>query len=117
MTSSLVFLLLGNHIKHSPRRDIYAARKESNSSSTSFLPKQQQQGVSQDTAGNDPSSESSDNDLLPDVHWCIAFFCYRCWSHGRLRIPPRWRLKRVDEPDQDSTTGSSHGVPQLHSYS
>ncbi|KAG2137087.1 WD40-repeat-containing domain protein [Suillus clintonianus] len=43
--------------------------------------------------------ESSDNDSLPDVHWCKAFLCYySCWSHGKLRKPPRWRLERVDAP-------------------
>jgi hypothetical protein len=78
---------------------------------TRRLPRvQQQPGVSQDTAGNDPSYESSDNDSLPDVHWCNAFLCYRsCWSHGKLRMPPRWILERVDEYGQNGTTSSSRG--------
>ncbi|KAG2120391.1 hypothetical protein DEU56DRAFT_114266 [Suillus clintonianus] len=55
--------------------------------------------------------ESSDNDSLPDVHWFKAFLCYySCWSHGRLRKPPRWRLERVDIPRQDGAANSSHGV-------
>ena len=61
--------------------------------------------VSEGTAESDPPHDSSDNDSLPDVHWCKAFFCYwSCWSHGALRIPPRWRLERVDEPQ----SGTSH---------
>jgi hypothetical protein len=78
---------------------------------TRRLPRvQQQPGVSQDTAENDPSYESSDNDSLPDVHWCNAFLCYRsCWSHGTLRIPPRWILERVNEYGQNGTTSSSRG--------
>ncbi|KAJ8585770.1 WD40 repeat-like protein [Rhizopogon salebrosus TDB-379] len=71
---------------------------------------QQQPGVPQDTAGNDPSYESSDNDSLPDVHWCKAFLCYySCWSHGKPRMPPRWILERVDEYGQDGTTSGSRG--------
>ncbi|KAG2343592.1 WD40 repeat-like protein [Suillus weaverae] len=67
-------------------------------------PLRQQLPVSQDMARGHSSSESSDIDSLPDVHWCKAFFCYySCWSHGRLRMPPRWRLESVDPP-QDSTT-------------
>ncbi|KAG2120393.1 hypothetical protein DEU56DRAFT_984449 [Suillus clintonianus] len=55
--------------------------------------------------------ESSDNDSLPDVHWFKAFLCYySCWSHGRLRKPPRWRLERVDIPRQDGAANSSHVV-------
>ena len=76
---------------------------------TRRLPREQQQqpGVSQDMTGNDPSPESSDRDSLPDVHWCKALFCYcSCWSHGSLRVPPRWRLELVDEPPQDCTTSS-----------
>ncbi|KAG2343596.1 WD40 repeat-like protein [Suillus weaverae] len=66
----------------------------------------QQPGAPQDT-------ESSDIDSLPDVHWCKAFLCYySCWSHGRLRMPPRWRLERVDIPRQDGTTTRSHAPTQ-----
>lgn len=62
-------------------------------------PSRQQLSVSQDMAHGHPSSESSDVDSLPDVHWCKAFLCYySCWSHGRPRIPPRWRLEKVDPP-------------------
>ncbi|KAG2145776.1 hypothetical protein DEU56DRAFT_910060 [Suillus clintonianus] len=62
------------------------------------------------TVGNDPPAESSDLDSLPDVHWCKAFFCYySCWSHGRLRMPPRWRLERV-YPLQQTTTASGSGA-------
>ncbi|KAG2145756.1 hypothetical protein DEU56DRAFT_910042 [Suillus clintonianus] len=64
-------------------------------------PSGQQPGAPQDT-------ESSDIDSLPDVHWCKAFLCYySCWSHGRLRAPPRWRLERVDIPRQDGATTSN----------
>ncbi|KAG2041281.1 hypothetical protein BDR03DRAFT_44702 [Suillus americanus] len=50
---------------------------------------------------NDPTSDSADIDSLPDVHWVKALLCYySCWSHGRLRKPPRWRLERVDIPHQ-----------------
>ncbi|KAG2339334.1 hypothetical protein BDR05DRAFT_939125 [Suillus weaverae] len=53
---------------------------------------------------------SSDNDSLPDVHWCKAFLCYySCWSHGRLRMPPRWRLERIDRPRQDGSRTGAHG--------
>jgi hypothetical protein len=70
----------------------------------------QQPGVSQDTAENDLSSDSSDNDSLPDVHWCKAFLCYcSCWSHGNPRMPPRWILERVDEHGQNGTTSSGPG--------
>ncbi|KAJ8586599.1 WD40 repeat-like protein [Rhizopogon salebrosus TDB-379] len=70
----------------------------------------QQPGVSQDTAENDLSSDSSDNDSLPDVHWCKAFLCYcSCWSHGKPRMPPRWILERVDEYGQNGTTSSGRG--------
>ncbi|KAG2343549.1 WD40 repeat-like protein [Suillus weaverae] len=55
-------------------------------------------------------NDSADIDSLPDVHWCKAFLCYySCWSHGRLRMPPRWRLERVDIPRQDGAANSSHG--------
>ncbi|KAG2745306.1 hypothetical protein P692DRAFT_20837004 [Suillus brevipes Sb2] len=55
-------------------------------------------------------NDTADIDSLPDVHWCKAFLCfYSCWSHGKLRIPPRWRLERVDLPRQDSATSSGHG--------
>ncbi|KAJ8586040.1 WD40 repeat-like protein [Rhizopogon salebrosus TDB-379] len=71
---------------------------------------QQQPGVSQGTAVNDPSYDLSDNDSLPDVHWCNAFLCYRsCWSHGKLRMPPRWTLECVDEYGQNCTTSGSRG--------
>jgi hypothetical protein len=55
--------------------------------------------------------DTSDIDSLPDVHWCKAFLCYySCWSHGRVRMPPRWRLERVDVPRQGTTHGSrAHG--------
>lgn len=78
---------------------------------TRHLPREQP-SVSQSTTANDPLPESSDIDSLPDVHWCKAFLCYySCWSHGRLRMPPRWRLERVDLPRQDHTTSSAgaHG--------
>lgn len=66
-------------------------------------PSSQQSGVPQDV-------ESSDNDSLPDVHWLKAFLCYySCLSHGRLRMPPRWRLERVDIPRQDGATSGSRG--------
>ncbi|KIK32010.1 hypothetical protein CY34DRAFT_19366 [Suillus luteus UH-Slu-Lm8-n1] len=57
-------------------------------------------------------NDTSDVDSLPDVHWCNAFLCYcSCWSHGRPRMPPRWRLERIDIPRQDGTTnGSRSGV-------
>ncbi|KAG2116789.1 hypothetical protein DEU56DRAFT_984917 [Suillus clintonianus] len=59
-------------------------------------------------AGVPQDIDSSDNDSLPDVHWCKAFLCYySCWSHGRLRMPPRWRLERVHIPRQDGTTNGS----------
>ncbi|KAG2343572.1 WD40 repeat-like protein [Suillus weaverae] len=55
-------------------------------------------------------NDTSDIDSLPDVHWCKAFLCYySCWSHGRLRMPPRWRLERVDIPRQDGVANSSRG--------
>ncbi|KAG2122239.1 hypothetical protein DEU56DRAFT_984133 [Suillus clintonianus] len=64
-------------------------------------PSSQQPVVQQDV-------ESSDVDSLPDVHWFKAFLCYNsCWSHGRLRVPPRWRLERVVIPRQDGTTNTS----------
>ncbi|KAG1762204.1 WD40-repeat-containing domain protein [Suillus occidentalis] len=58
-------------------------------------------------------TDTADVDSLPDVHWCKAFLCYSsCLSHGRLRMPPRWRLERVDVPRQDgaanNTSGGSH---------
>ncbi|KAG2745302.1 hypothetical protein P692DRAFT_201086009 [Suillus brevipes Sb2] len=58
-------------------------------------------------------NDTADADSLPDVHWCKAFLCfYSCWSHGRLRMPPRWRLERVDIPHQDAAanidSGGSH---------
>jgi len=65
----------------------------------------------QGTAENDAPHDSSDNDSLPDVHWCKAFFCYAsCWSHGALRMPPRWRLERVDEHTPKENTMDRHGV-------
>ncbi|OAX40774.1 YVTN repeat-like/Quino protein amine dehydrogenase [Rhizopogon vinicolor AM-OR11-026] len=61
---------------------------------------------------NDPPFESSDNDSLPDVHWCMALFCYRsCWSRGTLRMPSRWRLERVDQPDQGRMTSNTTHAP------
>ncbi|KAG1735447.1 hypothetical protein EDB19DRAFT_1104395 [Suillus lakei] len=78
-------------------------------------PSRQQLAVSQDMAQGYPPSESSDIDSLPDVHWCKAFFCYySCWSHGRLRVPPRWRLENVDSPRQDGTTGTGRGGAHCH---
>ncbi|KAG2036654.1 hypothetical protein BDR03DRAFT_959092 [Suillus americanus] len=58
-------------------------------------------------------NDSSDVDSLPDVHWCTAFLCYySCLSHGRLRVPPRWRLERVDIPRQDGATNDGRsGAP------
>jgi hypothetical protein len=79
-------------------------------------PLRQQFAVPQDMAQGHSSSESSDTDSLPDVHWCKAFFCYfSCWSHGRLRMPPRWRLENVDTPHQDSTTRTGSGGTHCHS--
>jgi hypothetical protein len=61
-------------------------------------------------------NDISDNDSLPDVHWIKAFLCYySCWSHGRLRMPPRWRLERVDIPRQDSAANSSCSGAHGHS--
>jgi hypothetical protein len=79
----------------------------------------QQPGVSQDTAENDLSSDSSDNDSLPNVHWCKAFLCYCSrWPHGKPRMPPRWILERVDEYGEDGATSSgrdvTRGSNQLH---
>ena len=72
-----------------------------------------QPAVSQGTAEDDAPHDSSDNDSLPDVHWCKAFFCYcSCWSHGALRMPPRWRLERVDQhTPEENTIVDRHGVP------
>jgi len=71
--------------------------------------------VPQGTAENDAPHDSSDNDSLPDVHWCKAFFCYcSCWSHGALRMPPRWRLERIDEP-QSGTTSYTAGKAEVRS--
>ncbi|KAG2109063.1 hypothetical protein DEU56DRAFT_265827 [Suillus clintonianus] len=68
-------------------------------------PPRQQLTMPQDMGKDYSPSELSDIDSLPDVHWCKAFFCYySCWSHGRLRMPPRWRLENVDSPHQDKTT-------------
>ncbi|KAG1735448.1 hypothetical protein EDB19DRAFT_1104641 [Suillus lakei] len=73
-------------------------------------PSSQQPGVPQDI-------ESSDIDSLPDVHWCKAFLCYySCWSHGRLRTPPRWRLERVDIR-QNGTTNTSSSSAATHGRS
>jgi hypothetical protein len=73
-------------------------------------PSRQQPPASSAMAANDPPSESSDLDSLPDVHWCMAFLCYNsCWSHGRLRMPPRWRLERVYPLQQAGTTSGSRG--------
>jgi hypothetical protein len=58
----------------------------------------------------DSGDNDNDDDSLPDVHWCKAFLCYySCWSRGRLRMPPRWRLERVDLPcrDDEDTTGGN----------
>ncbi|KAG1859349.1 quinon protein alcohol dehydrogenase-like superfamily [Suillus subalutaceus] len=55
-------------------------------------------------------NNTADIDSLPDVHWVKAFLCYySCLSHGRLRMPPRWRLERVDIPRQDGAASSSRG--------
>jgi len=68
--------------------------------------------VSERTAENDAPHDSSENDSLPDVHWFKAFLCYcSCWSHGALRIPPRWRLERVDQHTPEEDTMDRHGVP------
>jgi len=65
--------------------------------------------VSQGTAKDDPAHDSSDN---PDVHWCEAFFCYySCWSHGALRMPPRWRLERIDQPTPEENAMDGDGIP------
>lgn len=66
-------------------------------------------GVPEDV---DSGDNDNDDDSLPDVHWCKAFLCYySCWSRGRLRMPPRWRLERVDLPcrDDEDVTGGSRG--------
>lgn len=64
---------------------------------------------------DDSSSDLSDVDSLPDVHWLKAFLCYySCWSHGRLRIPPRWRLECADIPHQDDTTNASSNCGGAH---
>ncbi|OJA08318.1 hypothetical protein AZE42_10983 [Rhizopogon vesiculosus] len=68
----------------------------------------QQPTVLLGTAEDDPPFDPSDNDSLPDVHWCETFLCYcSCWSHGTLGMPPRWRLERLDEPHQACTMSSS----------
>ncbi|KAG1859346.1 hypothetical protein DFJ58DRAFT_288432 [Suillus subalutaceus] len=55
-------------------------------------------------------NDTADINSLPDVHWVKAFLCYySCLSHGRLRMPPRWRLERVDIPRQDGAASSSRG--------
>ncbi|KIK32625.1 hypothetical protein CY34DRAFT_814165 [Suillus luteus UH-Slu-Lm8-n1] len=55
-------------------------------------------------------NDTADADSLPDVHWCKAFLCFcSCLSHGRLRMPPRWRLERVDIPRQDGAANSNSG--------
>ncbi|KAG2741914.1 hypothetical protein P692DRAFT_20749659 [Suillus brevipes Sb2] len=55
-------------------------------------------------------NDTADIDSLPDVHWCKAFLCYySCLSHGRLRMPPRWRLEHVDIPRQDGATSNNRG--------
>ncbi|KAG1877379.1 hypothetical protein F4604DRAFT_1954710 [Suillus subluteus] len=56
-------------------------------------------------------NNTADIDSLPDVHWIKAFLChYSCLSHGRLRMPPRWRLERIDIPCQDGAASSSRGA-------
>ncbi|KIK43524.1 hypothetical protein CY34DRAFT_803777 [Suillus luteus UH-Slu-Lm8-n1] len=61
-------------------------------------------------------NDTADVDSLPDVHWCKAFLCYcSCWSHGRLRMPPRWRLEHIDIPRQDGAANSNSGGSQSHS--
>ena len=85
-------------------------------------PPRQQPAVSKGTTGNGPSFELSDNDSHPDVHWCKALLCYySCWSHGTLRMPPRWRLERIDQLDQiratSSTPGQAHASSQLMVHS
>ncbi|KIK33543.1 hypothetical protein CY34DRAFT_696843 [Suillus luteus UH-Slu-Lm8-n1] len=61
-------------------------------------------------------NDTADVDSLPDVHWCKAFLCYcSCWSHGRLRMPPRWHLERIDIPRQDGAANSSSGGSQSRS--
>ncbi|KAG1836950.1 hypothetical protein DFJ58DRAFT_158786 [Suillus subalutaceus] len=136
-TPSNVTHSIGSRTKHNLRRKVCAARTEPyNSCSSTFpsftrivaakfpeyikvddtrSPLRQQLAMSQDMAHDHSSSESSDVDSLPDVHWCKAFFCYySCWSHGRLRMPPRWRLERVD-PHQDGTTRAGRGGTHCHS--
>ncbi|KAG2122244.1 hypothetical protein DEU56DRAFT_760425 [Suillus clintonianus] len=69
-------------------------------------------------AGVPEDIDSSDVDSLPDVHWCKALLCYySCWSHGRLRVPPRWRLERVNTPRQDGTTNTSGSGSGAHARS
>jgi hypothetical protein len=79
-------------------------------------PLRQHLATSHDMTQGHPSSESSDTDSLPDVHWCKALFCYSsCWSHGRLRMPPRWRLENVDPPRPNGTTRTGRGEVHCHS--
>jgi hypothetical protein len=74
-------------------------------------PSRQQAGVPQDI-------DTSDIDSLPDVHWVKAFLSYySCLSHGRLRMPPRWHLERVDIPRQDSTKNTSSSRNCAHGRS
>ncbi|KIK33055.1 hypothetical protein CY34DRAFT_18631 [Suillus luteus UH-Slu-Lm8-n1] len=69
-------------------------------------PSSQQGAVPQD-------NDTADVDSLPDVHWCKAFLCYcSCWSHGRLRMPPRWHLERIDIPRQDGAANGNSGGSQ-----
>lgn len=79
-------------------------------------PLRQQLAASHDMTQGHTLSDSSDVDSLPDVHWCKALFCYSsCWSHGRLRMPPRWRLENVDQPHPNGTTRIGHSEAHCHS--
>lgn len=78
-------------------------------------PLRQQLAASHDMTQDHTLSESSDVDSLPDVHWCKALFCYfSCWSRGRLRMPPRWRLVNVDPRHPDGTTTTGYGEAHCH---
>ncbi|KAG1805662.1 uncharacterized protein BJ212DRAFT_1486224 [Suillus subaureus] len=89
--------LVPRHSRGPPVVEVAAGRKVTRLAAAKFPeyrkvddtrhPSSQQPGVPQEV-------ESSDIDSLPD---------------GRLRMPPRWRLERVDIPRQDGATSSSRG--------
>ncbi|KAG2113701.1 hypothetical protein DEU56DRAFT_985184 [Suillus clintonianus] len=103
-----LFLLVPRHGNGPPVINVAAGRKFTRLAAAK-LPEYRKADDTRYPSGQ-RDIESSDNDSLPDVHWCKAFLChYSCWSHGRLRKPPRWRLERVEIPRQDNTANSSHG--------